>query len=146
MPGARRTHGLVCKGRKHTSEKPQVSRNQPAFPARWFTTYFVLPGDRALLPPSSVDRSTTLTPASGRQDHTTSPSAWASTRRQSVHRIPQPTSVTIAIRPPEGGTAQRLALIWVAAKRNIFAIRLDGPNQFEAVHEFSFFAHAIFHA
>jgi hypothetical protein len=46
--------------------------------------------------------------------------------------------------PPEGGTAQRLALIWVAAKRNIFAIRLDGPNQFEAVHEFSFFAHAIF--
>ena len=42
-----------------------------------------------------------LTPASGRQDHTTSPSASAPLvlRRQSVHRIPRPTSVTIAIRP-----------------------------------------------
>jgi len=46
------------------------------------TVYLVLSpvtgGDRALLPPSFVDRSTTLTPASGRQDHTSSPSAWAS--------------------------------------------------------------------
>ena len=90
MPGARRTQGLACKGRKHTSEKPQVSRNQPAFPARWFTTYFVLPGDRALLPPSSVDRSTTLTPASGRQDHTTSPSAWASLVNAPPKRPPHP--------------------------------------------------------
>src|ERR1700737_3835606 len=36
-----------------------------------------LPGDRALLPPSSADISANLTPASGRQDHTTSPSASA---------------------------------------------------------------------
>jgi hypothetical protein len=34
-----------------------------------------LPGDRALLPPSPADHSANLTPASGRQDHTTSPSA-----------------------------------------------------------------------
>ena len=34
-----------------------------------------LPGDRALLPPSSADRSADLTPALGRQDHTISPSA-----------------------------------------------------------------------
>jgi hypothetical protein len=34
-----------------------------------------LPGDQALLSPSSVDRSTDLAPALGRQDHTTSPSA-----------------------------------------------------------------------
>jgi hypothetical protein len=60
-----------------------------------------LPGDRAFLPPSLVDRSTTLAPASGRQNHTTLPSATGafvlSTTR--VHRIPHPTSVTIAIRP-----------------------------------------------
>jgi len=37
-----------------------------------------LPGDRALLPPSLRGSSPqSLAPASGRQDHTTSPSAWA---------------------------------------------------------------------
>src|ERR1700730_7674188 len=42
-----------------------------------------------------------LTPASGRQDHTTSPSAFASLalRYQHVHRIPHPTSVAIARTP-----------------------------------------------
>src|SRR6201991_2795131 len=34
-----------------------------------------LPGDQALLSPSSADRSADLTPALGRQDHTISPSA-----------------------------------------------------------------------
>jgi len=63
-----------------------------------------------------------LTPASGRQDHTTSPSAttsfvWRAANRSRVrlalrlplrarhcrvHRIPYPTSVTIAIRPSTG--------------------------------------------
>jgi hypothetical protein len=45
-----------------------------------------------------------LTPASGRQDHTTSPSALAHfvKRAISVHRIPFPTSVTIASRPSLG--------------------------------------------
>jgi hypothetical protein len=50
-----------------------------------------------------------LTPASGRQDHTTSPSALAPlvSRRRRVHRIPHPTSVTIAIRPScEAGRAK----------------------------------------
>jgi hypothetical protein len=51
-----------------------------------------LPGDRALSPPSSL-RSVlpkNLTPASGRQDHTTSPSASALlvVRHIRVHRIP----------------------------------------------------------
>ena len=82
-----------------------------------------LPGDRALLPPSSVDHSTTLAPASGRQDHTISPSAPAPLvlRRQNVHRIPLPTSVTIAIRPScGGGMARTLRLIWVSEKAKYF--------------------------
>src|SRR6266566_9995676 len=57
----------------------------------------------------------TLAPASGRQDHTTSPSASAPLvlRRCRVHRIPYPTSVTIAIRPSCGnGTARVVSLIW----------------------------------
>jgi hypothetical protein len=28
--------------RKHTSQSPQVHRNNPAFPAQWFTAYIVL--------------------------------------------------------------------------------------------------------
>src|SRR5216110_2369421 len=63
-----------------------------------------LPGDRACLPPSSALLLADLTPASGRQNHTTSPSASAPfvTRTARVHRIPNPTSVTIAKRPSEG--------------------------------------------
>jgi hypothetical protein len=49
-----------------------------------------------------------LTPASGRQDHTTSPSTSRAVRQKriGVHRIPHPTSVTIAKRP-SFGTGQR---------------------------------------
>jgi hypothetical protein len=45
-----------------------------------------------------------LTPASGRQDHTTSPSAFAPPvlRRQSVHRIPHPTLMTLRNAPLSG--------------------------------------------
>src|ERR1700745_974992 len=58
-----------------------------------------LPGDRAFLPPSSARCESTvanLTPASGRQNHTTSPSALIAVRPPTwrVHRIPRPTSVT----------------------------------------------------
>jgi hypothetical protein len=67
--------------KKSTGVGPQVHRNHPAFPhADGFNGFLrALPGDRAFLPPSSL-RSLlprNLTPASGRQDHTTSPSAKA---------------------------------------------------------------------
>src|ERR1700681_3854480 len=98
------------------------------------TVSFALPGDRALLPPSPADmflskpgqadlNSANLTPASGRQDHTTSPYATTSfvsspfDRSQAFrqpalrsHRAQNavastaslPASVTIAIRPSGG--------------------------------------------
>src|ERR1035437_9466206 len=56
----------------------RFSGGNPAFPAQWFYGLFrALLGDRAFLPPSPADHSASLTPASGRQDHTTSPSASA---------------------------------------------------------------------
>jgi hypothetical protein len=71
-----------------------------------------LPGDHAFLPPSPARRLrsvfTTLAPASERQNHTTSPSAQPPLVAQElrpamcVHRIPCPTSVTIASRPSCG--------------------------------------------
>ena len=65
-----------------------------------------LPGDRACLPPSSAnDASTNLTPASGSQNDTTWPSAFATVRYRRYQRPPHPAprSVTIAKRP-SGGT------------------------------------------
>ena len=91
MPDARCTRGLVCNdsGRTHTSnnEYTGITRHSRT---QWFYDLFrALPGDRACLPPSSADQvlskpgwadlnSANLTPASGRQDHTTSPYATTS--------------------------------------------------------------------
>jgi hypothetical protein len=63
-----------------------------------------LPRDRAFLPPSPAGDPANLISASGYQDATTSPSAGERIRlvRCRVHRIPHPTSVTIAIRPSCG--------------------------------------------
>ena len=57
----------------------RFSGEHPAFPAQWFYGLLrALPGDRAFLPPSPREPCPhDLTPASGRQNHTTSPSASA---------------------------------------------------------------------
>jgi hypothetical protein len=64
-----------------------------------------------------------LAPASGRQDHTTSPSATSVARLAPLPRPPHPasTSVTIASRPScEDGTVRTLRLIWVSEKAKYF--------------------------
>ena len=110
-PGARCTRSLVCKvlvahERRHYRS---TGFTRPSLRNGFNGLLRALPGDRAFLPPSSTDNSANLTPASGRQDHTTSPSASASFVRAllrawccRVHCIPCPTSVTIAIRPSFG--------------------------------------------
>src|SRR2546429_8439814 len=65
--------------------------NHPAFPAQWFYGFLrALPGDQACLTPSPALLIADLTPASGRQNHTTSPSGSARfvKRTARVHRIP----------------------------------------------------------
>src|SRR2546429_8028682 len=65
--------------------------NHPAFPAQWFYGLLrALPGDQACLTPSSARLIADLTPASGRQNHTTWPYASGRARlaRCRVHRIP----------------------------------------------------------
>ena len=101
--------------RAHEHSHHRFSRNIPAFPAQWFYGFLrALPGDLALLPPSSARCKSivaNLTPALACQDHTTSPSASASLvwRHQYVHRIPRPTLVTIAKRPFSGRGTRRNA-------------------------------------
>ena len=60
----------------HTSI--QGSGGIPAFPARWFTAYFVLfpeNGSFASVAPEKLSLPEDLTPAPRRPNHTTSPSA-----------------------------------------------------------------------
>jgi hypothetical protein len=81
------------------------------------TVSFVVSPETGFLSPSSSETcSRNLIPASGYQDATTSPSARNAFvfRTESVHRIPHPTSVTIAKRPSvqERGTARFMDLIW----------------------------------
>jgi hypothetical protein len=94
----------VQKCTKQTHTSIQVQRRQSGIPcAMVLTAYFVLSPATGLSchrrPRKSP--SANLTPASGRQDHTTSPSASSALVRSTirVHRIPPPTSVTIAKRP-----------------------------------------------
>jgi hypothetical protein len=91
MPGARCTRSLVCKvlvahecSHHRSTGNTRHSRTRVVL-----TVSFVLPGDRALLSPSPVEiASTDLTPASRRQDHTTSPSAHRCSRQQHHPRPP----------------------------------------------------------
>jgi hypothetical protein len=91
MPGARCTRSLVCAScsKKHTSKR--VHRNRPAFPhAMVLTVSFALSSVTGLFchrrlrtcgvsaPGWADTTSANLTPASGRQDHTTSPYAATS--------------------------------------------------------------------
>ena len=111
----------ACATKKHRRQQLQVHRNSRHSLRNGFNGVLrALPGDRAFLPPSSVGRTTNLAPVSGRQNHTTSPSAKAlfvramiALQRSRVHRIPFPTSVTIASRPSSGERdAQMVRLIW----------------------------------
>jgi hypothetical protein len=82
---------------------------------------------------------TNLTPAKGRQDHATSPSAHNITRQSMfrVHRIPRTTLVTIAKRPSyraRDGRACRDDL--PDGPSEIFLRKgLDHPNQLESAGE-----------
>src|SRR3979490_1882095 len=89
MPVAPAASCALCIGKKHTSKR--VHRNHPTFPhAMVLTVYFVLspvtglfchrrPRIKVLSKPGRADStSANLTPASGRQDHTTSPYATTS--------------------------------------------------------------------
>jgi hypothetical protein len=136
MPGARCTRGLVCQiahRKAHTSI--QGSGGSPTSPAQWlYGLLRALPGERACLPPSPprslLPRS--LTPASRRQDHTTSPYALAFSSGE-LNRSPDakastasraPRVVTIMIRPSCGReTGEEMPVICPTWKARYFSFR-----------------------
>jgi hypothetical protein len=94
---------VAARGVVNTRVSHHGYTGSPGIPARNGFNGFLraLPGDRAFLSPSPAESgvsgplgltspSTDLTPASGRQDHTTSPSAGLRIRQGAahVHRIP----------------------------------------------------------
>src|SRR6266403_1622819 len=91
MPGVQRARSLACKVKKHTSIVTTVTPERPGIPrAMVLRLTSRSPRRSGLLSPSSARLLADLTPASGRQNHTTSPSASAPfvTRAARVHRIP----------------------------------------------------------
>jgi hypothetical protein len=93
MPGAWCARSRACSVESTRVSHHGHTGNTRHSPRNGFNGFLrALPGDRAFLPPSPL-RSLlprNLMPASGHQDHTTSPSALPPLvlRRQSVHRIP----------------------------------------------------------
>ena len=106
MPDAGRTHGPPATKNAGGSHH-RLSRARRHSPRDGVNGCSALSsGLRACWPPSPCDnRLAGLTPASGGQDHTAWPSEKmpSSARKRAehplVHRIPLPTSMTIAIRP-----------------------------------------------
>src|SRR6266568_6731934 len=96
-----RVHFVVVERTRVTTSTPE----SPGIPrAMVYGLFRALPGDRAFLPPSPAGLTANLTPASGRQDHTSSPSASAPFVRERlrVHRIP-PRAGDVAQRPSSLG-------------------------------------------
>jgi hypothetical protein len=98
-------------------------------PRNGFNGFFrALPGDRAFLPPSprgflsaKLDASVGT---SGPHDFAVRDQHRSSSRYCRVHRIPRPTSVTIAIRPSCGpGWLRVVSVIWVRREDNYFCAR-----------------------
>src|SRR5258707_10111970 len=99
--------------------------NHPAFPrAMVYGLLRALPGDQACLTPSPALLIADLTPALGRQNDTTSPSASARfVKRTAASTASRPTLVTCATPLFRDGTAQISELIWVRCEAKYFCKR-----------------------
>ena len=127
--------------RAHELQSPQVHRNSPAFPARRFTTYSVLSPAIGLC----------VTVAGAMRKHCRQLHASvealrphgfvvrfmrARPSRQSVHRIPYPTFVTIAIRHSNGnGTTGITNAVSTKVRSEIFFARGLAPKSKSAVRQ-----------
>ena len=125
MPGARCTRSLVCKVLVAHECRHHGRTGTPGIPARNGFNGFLraLPGDRALLSPSPAEMvSANLTPASRRQDHTTSPSASARfiKRAARVHRIPPRVRDDRDTPLLRDETAGDIEVIWVKREEEYF--------------------------
>ena len=137
MPDATCAPGASRAKQKSTRDSHHRSAERSGTPcANGFNGLLrALPGDRALLSPSSarcMSIVTDLMPASRHQDHAISPYAFHAVRhrRKGVHRIPHPTFVTIAKRPPRGRGTRGILLVfrWRDQSRDVRQINTTGKS------------------
>src|SRR5258708_7236618 len=125
MPGARCTRSLACKI-KQAYERSHHGHtgNHPAFPAQWFYGLLrALPGDQACLTPSPALLIADLTPASGRQNDTTWPSASAPfVKGTTASTASRPALMTLRNAPLSGRDSDGYASDLGQAKTRIFFI------------------------
>jgi hypothetical protein len=107
--------------------------------------YRALPGDRALLPPSSAGLTRDLNASVGAPG----PHAFAvraqhrsSSDTACVHRIP-PRVRDDAYAPLAGRDGGKRTQFLIFGKKNICAWRTDNPNQIESLQQISIYARAI---
>jgi hypothetical protein len=139
-PGAGCTRGP--RATKSTGVGPQVNRSNAGLPCTMvLTVSFVLSPVTGLSchrRPRQLLLLAGLAPASGRQDHTTSPSALAGVRRSPAlaSTASRRAFVTIAIRP-SCRAGQRLYRGDLGAKRSglFLALRLDGSNRVDRIEQ-----------
>jgi hypothetical protein len=122
----------ACAFKEKRTRAYRFSGNTPAFPARWlYGLYRALLGDRACCHRRSREalaswKLDTSVGVSGPHDfavrnNIVRPHALSARRYHRVHRIPRPTSVTIAIRPSCGReTGELVALICPTGKAEYF--------------------------
>ena len=123
MPNAPAASCALCSWSMHTSIHSGGTGNIRHSPRNGFTAYCALsPGTGLFCPRRSQDKPATLTPASGRQDHTPLPSASAPPvqRRRRVHRIPPHVRDVRETPLYRAGTVRTLRLIWVSEKAKYF--------------------------
>jgi hypothetical protein len=125
MPGDGLTHGppaiKIAGGSDHRFSR--INRHSPRNGLRLIRD---LPGVRALIAAVAYQSSSAnLIPASGDQDHTTSPSASATfvRRDKSVHRLPAPRVVTIGRNVPlhRGGMCENIVVICPTPQATMYA-------------------------
>ena len=118
----------------------QVTPESPGIPhAMVYGLYRALPGDRLSCHRRYADRSANLTPASGCQDHTSSPSASSTLVRSTirVHRIP-PRAGDVAQRPSVGtGQREYTSDLRIRKNRIFFQKGLDTNCRREPVGQIS---------
>jgi hypothetical protein len=122
-PAASCAHGVASMHTSIHSESPEITRHSPRNGLRLIPALSPVIGFFATV--ASRVASTDLTPASGCQDHTSSPSALASPVKRAVaSTAARPASVTFAKRPSEwDGMAVNVFLIFRIVKRNILRDR-----------------------
>jgi hypothetical protein len=137
MPGASaRPQPCAQDEKAHKHSHHGQAGNARHSPRNGFNGFLrALPGEPGLLSPSQAECESILadlTPASGRQDHTTSPSAGPRSRRKRLPRPahPAPRFVTIASRPScEAGRRRHVKMICPTAQGENFSNGASWANQ-----------------